>query len=162
MEGKILKTDKIGNALKLSVVLNGNPNILNKIAALQEKPVSVEIKEVKEKRSLEQNSKLWAVLTDMSEVLHSSPNEIYEEMLQRYAPATIVTLQADVDPGYLFKHYSLYKEGTLKGIKFIAYKVYTGSSKMNIGQMSAFLEGVINEAKELGIDTEKYEVENGK
>lgn len=162
MEGKILKTDKIGNALKLSVVLNGNPNILNKIAALQEKPVSVEIKEVKEKRSLEQNSKLWAVMTDMSEVLHSSPNEIYEEMLQRYAPATIATLQADVDPGYLFKHYSLYKEGILKGIKFIAYKVYTGSSKMNIGQMSAFLEGVISEAKELGIDTEKYEVENGK
>lgn len=150
MIGKMLKAERLGNALKVILTLDSTAEILEKMANYQGKTVNVSIKELFEKRSLPQNSKLWAVINEIAAAVKSSPNEIYEEMLHKYAPCVIITLPADQDPKFFFKHYSFYKEND----KFKAYKVFIGSSKMTKKQMSDFLNSVCLEAQELGIDTD--------
>lgn len=154
MLGKMLKAERLGNALKVVLTLDSTDEILEKMANYQGKTVNVSIKELFEKRSLPQNSKLWAVINEIAAAVKSSPNEIYEEMLRRHAPVIAITLRKDIDPKLFFKHFSLIKEND----KFKAYKVFIGSSQMNRKQMSDFLNSVCLEAQELGIDTDNIEV----
>lgn len=150
MLGKMLKAEKLGNALKVILTLDSTAEILGKMATYQGKTLNVSIKEIQQKRSLPQNSKLWAVINEIAAAVKSSPNEIYEEMLHRHAPVIAITLRKDIDPKLFFKHYSLIKAND----KFKAYKVFIGSSKMTKKQMSDFLNSVCLEAQELGIDTD--------
>lgn len=153
MFGKMLKAERYGNALKVVFTLDGNNELLNKVADYKGKVLNISIKEFKEKRSLPQNSKAWAIIHEIANAVGSSPNEIYEQMLIKYAPFDIITLAIGIDPADYFKHYALYKENQ----KFKAYKVFKGSSKMNTKQMADFLTSIIAEAQELGIDTESIE-----
>lgn len=150
MLGKMLKAERLGNSLKVIMTIDSGAEILEKMATYQGKTLNVSIKEIQQKRSLPQNSKLWAVINEIAAAVKSSPNEIYEEMLRRHAPVIAITLRKDIDPKLFFKHFSLIKENE----KFKAYKIYIGSSKMTKKQMSDFLNSVCTEAQELGIDTD--------
>lgn len=154
MFGKMLKAEKLGNALKVVFALDGTAALLEKVASYQGKLLNISVKEFAEKRSLSQNAKLWAVNNEIAAAVGSSPNEIHYQMIVKYAPSTIITLPADQDPSIYFKYFSLYKENA----KFKAYKVFIGTSQMNTKQMSDFLNSVILEAQELGIDTDNLEV----
>ena len=41
----------------------------------------------------------------------------------------------------------------MNGKKFLHYMVYIGSSKYNTKEMSVFISGIVEEAKDLGIET---------
>lgn len=157
MLGKMLKAERLGNALKVVLALTSENEILDKVITYQGKNLNISIKELREKRSLPQNSKLWAIINEIARAVNSSPNEIYEQMLIKYAPSAVISLAVKYDPADFFKHYSLYKENG----KFKAYTVYKGSSQMNKQEMSDFINSVDLEAKELGIDTDSLEVSYG-
>lgn len=154
MLGRMLKAERLGNSLKVVMTLQSGDEILERVSKYQGKNLNISIKEMKEKRSLPQNSKLWAIINEIAKAVNSSPNEIYEEMLVKYAPSAVISLAVKYDPADFFKHYSLYKENG----KFKAYTVYKGSSQMNKQEMSDFINSVELEAKELGIDTDSIEV----
>lgn len=154
MFGKMLKAERLGNALKVVFTLDGTAALLEKVAGYQGKLLNISVKEFAEKRSLSQNAKLWAVNNEIAAAVGSSPNEIHYQMIIKYAPSTIITLQADQDPSIFFKYFSLYKENA----KFKAYKVYKGTSQMSTQEMSNYINSIILEAKELGIDTDSIEV----
>ena len=110
----------------------------------------------KEKRSLDANSYLWAILTQMALVLHSTKEEVYEEMLDRYGKefrdqdGGMVTVA--VKKGLDLKkagHWKYYKDGD----DCAYWYLLKGSSEYDTTEMSYFLDRVIEEAKELGIDT---------
>ncbi len=154
MLGKMLKAERLGNTLKVVLALTSENEILDKVITYQGKNLNISIKEMKEKRSLPQNSKLWAIINEIARAVGSSPNEIYEQMLIKYAPSAVISLAVKYNPVDFFKHYSLYKENG----KFKAYTVYKGSSQMNKQEMSDFINSVELEAKEIGIDTDSIEV----
>ena len=45
--------------------------------------LSLEIKKYRRKRSLDANAYAWVLMSKLAEVLHTSKEEVYEEMLRR-------------------------------------------------------------------------------
>lgn len=112
-----------------------------------------ELKEYKEKRSLNANNYAWKLITEIANVMRLSKEEVYVEMLKVYGQSQMVSVLADIDVSKYFKYYSEAGESILNGKKFKHYKVYMGSSEMDTRQMSILIDGIVNEAKALDIET---------
>lgn len=110
----------------------------------------------KERRSLDANGYLWVLLTKMALCLNTSKEEVYEEMLNRYGvPFT------DEDGGHVVvgvnKSINLKRAGHWKHYKddeaCSYWYLLKGTSEYDTAEMSAFLDRVIDECKEMGIET---------
>ena len=112
-----------------------------------------EIKEYREKRSLTANAYAWKLITEIANVLRISKDECYVIMLKRYGQRAAVTLNADVDPSLYFDYYEPLKDGFAKGKRFRGYMVYAGSSTYNTREMAILIDGIIQEAQALDIET---------
>lgn len=120
-----------------------------------------ELSEHKDKRSLTANGYLWVLLQKIADVLRSTKDEVYEEMLNRYGQLQTdekgepykITVKSEVDMSKIEGHYKRYKSNG----KFTAYFVIKGSSKYSKKEMAILLDGVISECKELDIETKPEE-----
>lgn len=116
--------------------------------------LSIEIKPYREKRSLNANNYAWKILTEIANVLRASKDEIYLKLLKRYGQSDMFSVLADIPIDKYVKYYEEIGEGTVNGKLFKHYIVYKGSSEYDSREMSIFIDGVVSEAKELGIQTE--------
>lgn len=116
--------------------------------------LSIEIKPYREKRSLNANNYCWKILTEIANVLRASKDEIYLKLLKRYGQSDMFSVLADIPIDKYIKYYEEIGEGTVNGKLFKHYRVYKGSSEYDSREMSIFIDGVVSEAKELGIQTE--------
>ena len=73
-------------------------------------------------------------------------------MLKRYGQSDIVSVLSGVDVSGYFKYYDMFGTGYTNGKEFTHYKVYKGSSEYDTREMSILLDGIIDEAKTMGID----------
>lgn len=118
------------------------------------KEVTVEVKLKRRHRSLDANAALWAMLGDMAAVLHTSKDELYLQMLERYG----VFAHYIVHPGAVdrikreFKTVRVLGEVTVNGKTGVQVQVYYGSSTYDSKEFSVLLDGVISEAKEIGVE----------
>ncbi len=119
--------------------------------------LSIKIDRHREKRSLNANNYAWKLLTEIANVLRTSKDEVYLEMLKRYGQSEIISVLAHIPIGEYVKYCEEAGESTLNGKLFKHYKVYKGSSEFDTREMSIFLDGVVSEAKEMGIQTETPE-----
>lgn len=119
-----------------------------------EKKLSIKIDKFREKRSLNANNYAWKLLTEIGNVLRASKEEVYLEMLKRYGQSEIISVLAHIPIWEYVKYCEEAGESTLNGKQFKHYKVHKGSSEFDTREMSIFLDGVVSEAKELGIPTE--------
>ncbi len=119
----------------------------------QDRAKQYEVKEYKEKRSLNANNYAWKLITEIADVMRMSKEEVYLEMLKIYGKSEMVSVLADIDVSKYFKYYAEAGESILNGKKFKHYKVYMGSSEMNTKQMSILIDGIVQEAKQLDIET---------
>lgn len=129
---------------------------INGVNDLQDKELDIEIKKYHKKRSLDANAYLWVICTKIAEKIKTSKEEVYEEMLRKYAPFykdndgyVVVTLKASIDTSKLPGHWKLYRSTGA----FNSYLMIKGSSEFNTAEMSHFIDVVVTEAKELGIET---------
>lgn len=127
---------------------------------LKDKELSIEIKKFKKKRSLDANAYCWVLCTKIAEALKTSKDEVYEEMIQRYSEFDkdddgyiTVTMLSRIPIDKLGGHWREIGQRN----EFTSYMRLVGSSEMDSGQMAHFLDGVVSEAKELGIETETPE-----
>lgn len=122
-----------------------------------------ELTEKRKKRSLDANAYYYVLLSLMAEKLNTSVNEVHNETLSRYGyPETVdgnlitITLKKEADPNKL-EGVHLKSTGHVtvnsKGIEFIDYLLMRGSHTFDTKEMCHLIDGVISEAKELGIDT---------
>ncbi len=118
----------------------------------QDKSKQYEVKEHREKRSLNANNYAWKLITEIANVMRLSKEEVYIEMLKLYGQSEMVSVLADIDVSKYFKYYSEVGESILNGKKFKHYKVYMGSSEMDTKQMSILIDGIVQEAKQLDIE----------
>ena len=115
--------------------------------------LDVEIKQHREKRSLNANSYMWALINEIANVNRTSKEEVYIEMLKRYGQSDIVSVLSEIDVSNYFKYYSEAGTSNLNGKDFTHYRVYKGSSEYDTREMSILIDGVVSECKELGIET---------
>ena len=118
----------------------------------QDKDKIFEIKEHKEKRSLSQNAYAWKLITEIGNVLRKSKEEVYQMMLKDYGQSEIIVILSSVNPVGYFKYYDKIRDVIIKGNQFTQYKIYKGSSEFDSKEMSIFLDGIIQECKQLDIE----------
>jgi hypothetical protein len=119
-----------------------------------------EINKVKKKRSINANSYCWLLINKISEVLKTSKEEIYIEMLKKYGQQILIPTKPNQKPDGYFKYYEYYDKGKLNGKECDWYKVYKGSSQYDSKEMSILIDGIVSEARELGIMTlDEMEIE---
>lgn len=159
-------------------IVNGGYNIMfstgelpagvNDIAGAK---LTVMVKKYRKKRSLDANAYSWVLLDKMAKVIGSTSEEIYEEMLRRYGyplydedeKPVIISLKSGIDISALDIHLKLIGEGHVQDKLFKHYKVIRGQSTYDTKEMSTFIDGIVSEAKELGIETlTPYELERMK
>lgn len=112
-----------------------------------------EIKEHKERRTLTQNAYMWSLINEIANKMKLSKEETYIKMLKDYSQVAKVTVRADIDVSRFFKYYEFERETQINEVKFNIYKVYEGSSQMDKNEFRTLLNGVIQEAQQLGICT---------
>lgn len=131
----------------------GNPQEIIQWLFDQDKNKKFEVKEYHKKRSLNANAYAWALIGKIADVLRNSKDEIYLEMLKKYGQSEIVSVLSDINVTGYFKYFEQIATVKLQGKNFTHYKVFKGTSEYNTAEMAVFIDGVISEADELGIDT---------
>ena len=121
----------------------------------------------KPKRSKQQNAYYWILATEIGNVMRKSKTVIHNQMLRDYGQPLLINGEhpyvfiPDTDEAeeevlraetYHLKPTGHIKEGKL-GHDYRAYYPMLGSSEYNTAEMAILLDGTIQEAKALGIET---------
>lgn len=146
---KELTFNREGNQI-VSFELDKGEDFTQLYDKLNDKILTLEVKQYREKRSLNANNYAWKLITDIANELRASKDEIYLLMLKRYGQSSKIDLRADIEPSRYFDYYQRIET---KG-EYITYFVCVGSSKYNSYEMAVFIDGIISECKLLGIPTE--------
>ena len=142
----------------LTLEVNERNDFEQMVAQLKDsEKLSIEVKQFRPRRSLDSNNYAWALITEIGNVLRANKEDIYLLMLKRYGQFEIISVLAHIPIHEYVKYCEEAGESTLNGKLFKHYKVYKGSSEFDSREMSIFLDGVISEAKELGIQVETPE-----
>ena len=112
-----------------------------------------EITEYHEKRSLSANAYAWALIGKIADVMRKSKEAVYLQMLKDYGQSEFVSVLADINVKGYFKYFEEYGTGHVEGKEFRHYKVYKGSSEYDSREMAILIDGIIQEAQNLGIET---------
>lgn len=133
-----------------------------------DKVYSIEIKEKKRKRSLDQNAMYWAVLTQVAKKLNISNPRCHNLMLrrygvpERYGDQAVYVVLPDTDEAaeraaeaetYHLKPTSQTKVGK-DGNVYRTYLLLRGSSTYDTAEMTRLIDGLMDEARQMGIETE--------
>lgn len=116
--------------------------------------LSVEVKPYRQHRSLNANAYAWSLIGKIADVLRAGKDEIYLNLLKRYGQSELISVLSHVPIENYIKYFEEAGESRLNGKDFTHYRVYKGSSEFDTREMSIFIDGVVSEAKELGIQTE--------
>lgn len=137
-------------------------NLFSDIEIDPDKEYVMELKEVRTKRTLQQNKMLWALIHRIAdhEDMNQDETEIYISALEEANAKYIYLLGTKEVENELKKNFRAVKviRPTYEnGKEYIVYKCFIGSSKMDTKEMTKLLEIIISWAEELGIETnEKY------
>ena len=119
----------------------------------QDREKLFEVKEYRQKRSLNSNSYAWQLMNEIANRLRTSKDEVYLEMLKRYGQCEVVSVLSDIDISRFVKYYEEIGKGHVEGKEFTHYRCYIGSSEYNSREMAILIDGIISEAEALGIET---------
>lgn len=154
MESKCEIASLVGDTLL--IVLNGaNRHELESLE--QGKDYRIKLSKWTEKRSLDSNSYAWLIISKIADKVGSSKEEIYEQMLCAYGTVDDevppITVIAGVDMSKFADHFFRFDSRKIGDKKFDCYLRIKGSSEMDSKEMSHFIDGIVFEAKQLGIET---------
>lgn len=117
--------------------------------------LDIEIKKHREKRSLDQNAYMWKLIYEIASALETDKDSVYLTMLKRYGIYTTMTANKKAVDRIMqqWKTVEVVDEKQQEGHEIVKLLCYYGSSTYNTKEMSVLLDGVVSEAKELGIET---------
>lgn len=108
------------------------------------------------KRSLDANAYAWVLMQKIAEEIHSDKWSVYLEMLQKYSREfTFVICKEKA----VYKLKELYRtcvdlgKVNVNGTEGYQIQVFFGSSGFDTKAMSVFIDGIVSECKDLGIET---------
>ena len=150
--------DILSGKIRISFMLEDMPDDM---AGISGKQLTITAKPYRKKRSLNANAYCWVLCTKIADKEKSDKDSIYELMLQRYGHvledqdnnAVIISLLSDIDVRVSGLHCKKIGEGHVQGKLFNHYVVIKGSSEYDTSEMATFVDGIVSEAKDLGIET---------
>ena len=133
--------------------MTGTPNQIINYLLEQDKNKLFDISEHHEKRSLNANNMMWALIVKIADALRLSKEEVYFQMLKDYGQSEVISLLSEINVEGYFKYYEVIGESMLNGKEFKHIRIFKGSSEYDTREMNILLQGVVEEAKALGIET---------
>lgn len=156
MRGRI-KDLGFGMGGDLTLTLSLPRHHADELKALADTDLSVEVKKWKNRRSLSANAYAWVLISRIAECISPplSKEAVYFEMLKRYGQTGIISVEAEKAAPVKreLKYWESVGSGTVGGKDFEHIRLWVGSSNYNTLEMSLFVQGIVSEAKELGIET---------
>ena len=121
----------------------------------QDRNKEFEVREYKQKRSLDQNRLLWGCIGDIATALRADKWDIYLAMLKRYGKFTYICVKPNVVEAIKkqWRESEEIGEIDIGGEKAVQMLCYFGSSTYNSKEMSVLLDGIISEMKEMELPT---------
>lgn len=124
-----------------------------------DKELTVQVKEYRQKRSLSQNAYMWVLLDEIAKAVNRSKEDIYKELVKDYGVFEVLPLKDEAVKRF---NHNWSKNGlgwfteTIGQSKLKGYTnliAYYGSSTYDTQEMNRLLDAVVNECQELGIQT---------
>ena len=116
--------------------------------ALGDQEITFSIKRRVIPRSLNANNYAWSLIEKLAVAVKSDKDSVYE---------VLFSLREGVPPALVARHYAETGVGYVEGKKFIHYRAIKGTSEYSTKEMSVFLDGIISECQEVGIETDTPE-----
>lgn len=150
---QILGVDKNHINVLLSLT-DANTTGLQELTGVE---LTVNLKKFHPKRSLDANAYLWIILSKMAEKLMTSKEELYEFKLRQYGVPyedetgrhVVVAIRSDIPQKELPGHW-LWLKDTNGASNYMKIK---GTSEYDSAEMARFIDMVVQDAKDLGIET---------
>lgn len=136
----------------------GKPEELVRWLFNQDKEKVFEIKEHKLKRSLNANAYCWVLMNKIADAIKSTKEEVYREYIKNKGIFRLITMNKEATDTFI----RVWQEKGLGWIcdtseskyeGMIDVVAYYGTSSYNTKQMANFIDYVVDEAKNLGIET---------
>ena len=116
--------------------------------------VEVTIKKYSDPRTLRANAYLWALITQIGNRMRLGKDEVYLEMLKSYGQGGSLSVELNYAPQFerSYKYHEVLGESELNGKTFRHFRFWVGSHEYNRDEFRVLLDGVIQEARNLGIE----------
>lgn len=131
----------------------GNAEAIIQYLFQQDREKLYEVREYKQKRSLTANAYFWVLVNEIANVTKQSKDEIHLQMLKEYGQNEVFSIRSDIDVSRYLKYYEEIGKGKVNRKEFTHYRVFKGSSEMDSREMAILIDGVVQEAEQLGIPT---------
>lgn len=155
--GKILSVQRDWKNGKINITFQLNEEPTEEINKLgQCEKLSIVAKKFRKKRSLDANAYAWVLMQKIAESINSDRWSVYLEMLQKYSRefTFVICKENAVDRlKELYRTCIDYGEVNVNGKEGHQVQVFFGSSTFDSKAMSVFIDGIVYECKQLGIET---------
>lgn len=120
--------------------------------------IAAELSKWTKKRSLDSNAYAWVLMTRIADELTKAgstvtKDDVYLDMLKCYGQGGVVKIKdADAEKWKrAWKYTEPHEKLTQENAQY--WRFWVGSSEYDSAEMSVFINGIIDDAKELGIET---------
>lgn len=136
------------------VSFESKTDIRSGIEELKDKDLSLKVKPYRKKRSLDANAYFWVIVGKIADKLECDTHKIYVEMLKRYGVFTHIVVKRNVVDKIReeWRYCEVQGEVIVNGSVGVQIMCFFGSSTYDTKEMSRLIDGVIYEAKELGLE----------
>lgn len=157
MTGKVEQISRdFDGVTHLMLTLHGTEGINELFDLMHDSALcDIEIQKHREKRSLNANAYAWALMEKIATLIRSDKWSVYLEMLRSYGQFDVVTVAPEAVETFCSKWRECVKLGevTVDGQTGVQIQAYYGSSTYNTAEMARFIDGIVSEARWLGIET---------
>lgn len=154
--GKLKSVSKNWISRKWEVTFEINEDITASIDKIRDKLLNLTAKIHREKRSLDANAYAWVLMQKIAEAIHTDKWAVYLMMLERYSPVfthIIVRPEAVERVKDEWRTVKVLGPIQVNGSSGIQLQCYFGSSTFDSKEMASFIDGIVSECKEMGIET---------
>lgn len=154
-KGQIVDISRDWKTGRFRVTFESTEDISKQLESITDKLLNITAKLFRNKRSRDANSYSWVLMQKIVETIKSDKWSVYLDMLGRYGVFTHIIVR----PGVVDRVISEWRtvknlgEVTVSGQTGIQLQCYFGSSTYDTKEMSVFIEGIVSECHELGIET---------
>lgn len=162
LKGRItdITLDYITHKPKITIqLINQNDVLTDEFSMLQkEELIDIELSKPKKRRSLNANAYAWTLIGQIAEAVGNTKEEVYKEYIKNKGIYRVITIDSKAASTFI-------KVWTEKGLGWLCETsetkiaglvdviAYYGTSSYNTKQMANFIDYIVQEAKELGIET---------
>lgn len=143
------------------ITLNCDKNCLEAIENLKDSKLSIEIKKYRKKRSLDANAYCWVLCDKIAKTIGTTKEGIYKDAI-----SNVGTFEPMIVEERAFENFKRVWEK--QGLGFLIQEVsrkdkcvkvhcYYGSSSYNTKEMSILIDYIVQEAKQVGVETRPKE-----